>query len=92
MVLLRVLSKQYYLRNKCLHGLPKFSSKAKVIQVGNGESVNILFIIPTIKAIQGHMFEIYTMVSEICDNMDLMLGFKKLCGVRRRNNYERTDF
>ena len=24
-------SKQYYLRNKFLHGLPKFSSKAKVI-------------------------------------------------------------
>ena len=27
------LSKQYFLRNKSLHGLPKFSSKAKVIQV-----------------------------------------------------------
>ena len=42
------LSKQYYLKNKSLHGLPKFSLKVKVIQVGNGESVNIMFIIPII--------------------------------------------
>ena len=39
------MSKQYYLRNKSLHGLPNFGSNSKVIQVGNGISVNILFII-----------------------------------------------
>ena len=33
-------------------------TKAKVIQVGNGASINILFIIPIIITIQGHMFEI----------------------------------
>ena len=59
------MSKQCYLRNKSMPGLPKFSSKAKVTQVGNGASANILFIIPIIIATQGHMFEIYTMVSEI---------------------------
>ena len=50
------MSKQCYLRNKSLYGLPKFSSKAKVIQVGNGEGVNILFIIPIIITVQGHIF------------------------------------
>ena len=64
------LSKQCYLRNKSLHGLPKFSSKAAVIQVENGESVNILFIIPIIVIVQGHMFEIYMMVFKIHDNVD----------------------
>ena len=54
------MSKQYYLRNESLHGLPKFNSKAKVIKVGNGESINILLIIPIIITIQGHMFAIYT--------------------------------
>ena len=29
------ISKQYYLRNNSLHGLTKFSSKAKVVKVGN---------------------------------------------------------
>ena len=52
------ISKQYSLRNKSLHGSLKFSSKVKVIHVGNGESVNILLIIPIIITIQGHMFEI----------------------------------
>ena len=51
------MSKLYYLRNRSPHGLPKFSSKAKVIQVGNGDSVNILFIIPIIITIQEYMFE-----------------------------------
>ena len=52
------MSKQYYRRNNSLHGLAKFSSGAKAIQVGNGESVNILLTIPIIIIIQGHMFEI----------------------------------
>ena len=34
------MSKQYKLRNKFLHGLPKFSSKTKVIQVGNGDGLS----------------------------------------------------
>ena len=42
------MSKLDYLRNKSLLGFPKLSSKTKVIQVGNGESINILFIISII--------------------------------------------
>ena len=72
------MSKQYYLRNKSLHGLPNFSSKAKVIQVGNGESVNIMFSILIIITIKGHMFEIYGMVFEIYYNEDLNVEVKTL--------------
>ena len=72
------ISKQYCLRNKSLHGLPKFSSKVKVIHVGNGESVNILFIIPVIITILDHTFQIYTMGFEIHDNVDLVLEVKDL--------------
>ena len=70
------LSKQHYLRNKSLHGLPKSSSKAKVIQVGNGASFSILFIIPIIIMIPGYISEIDTIVSKILDNVDLVLGVK----------------
>ena len=45
------------------------SLKVIVIQVRNGESVNISFIIPIIITIQDHMFEIYTTVSLIYVNV-----------------------
>ena len=36
--------------------------------------VSVLFIIPIIKDVRGHRFEIYTLVSEIHENVDLVLG------------------
>ena len=39
--------------------------KTQRIQVGNGQSVSVLFIIPVIVDIYRHRFEIYTLVSEI---------------------------
>ena len=63
---------------KSLHSLPKFASKAQRIQVGNGQFVGVLFIIPVIVDIHGHRFEIYTLVSEIHENVDLVLGIKNV--------------
>ena len=40
--------KSYYLRCKTLHHLPKFTSKTHRIQVGNGQYVGVLFVIPVI--------------------------------------------
>ena len=48
------------------------------IQVGNGHFVSVLFIIPMIIDIHGHTFEIYTLVSEIHENVDLVLGIKNI--------------
>ena len=48
------------------------------IQVGNGQCVGILFIIPVIVDIHRHRFEIYTLVSEIHENVDLVLGIKNV--------------
>ena len=42
------MSKSYYLHCKALHFLPKFASKTQRIQVGNGQYVSVLFIIPVI--------------------------------------------
>ena len=46
------------------------------IQVGNGQFVSVLFIIPVIIDVHGHKFEIYTLVSEIPENVDLVLELK----------------
>ena len=72
------MSKSFYLHCKALHPLPKFVSKTQRIQVGNGQDVSVLFIIPVIIEIAGHKFEIYTLVSEIHDNIDLVLGIKNV--------------
>ena len=48
------------------------------IQVGNGQFVSVLFIIPVIIDAHRHRFEIYTLVSEIHENVDLVLGIKNV--------------
>ena len=63
------MSKSHYLRCKSLHSLPKFASKIQRIQVGNGQYVSVLFIIPTEIDIHGHRFEIFKLVSKIHENI-----------------------
>ena len=72
------MSKSYYMQCKSLHPLPNFASKAQQIQVGNGQYVSVLFIIPVIIDIHRHRFEIYTLVSEIHENVDLVLGINNV--------------
>ena len=72
------MSKSYFLRCKSLHSLPKFTSTTTRIQVGNGQYVGVLFVIPVIMTIQKHRFEIFTLVSEIHENVDLVIGIKNL--------------
>ena len=72
------MSKSYYLRCKSLHGLLKFASKTQRIQVGNGQCVGVLFVIPVIVEIHGHRLEVFMLVSEIFDNIDMVLGIKNL--------------
>ena len=72
------MSKAYYMSNPCLHSLPKFNSHIKHLQVGNGNKVATLFVIPVLISIEGHKFEIYTLVSEIQDTIDLVLGMKNM--------------
>ena len=67
-----------------LCSLPKFASRTQRIQVGNGQCVSVLFIILVIVDIHGHRFEIYTLVSEIHENVELVLDMKnavKLGGI-----------
>ena len=72
------MSKSYFMRCKHLHSLPKFTSTITRIQVGNGQYVGVLFVITVIMTIQNHRFEIFTLVSEIHENVDLVIGIKNL--------------
>ena len=46
--------------------------------MGNGQYVSVLFVIPVIIDIHRHRFEIFTLVSEIHDNVDLVMGMKNI--------------
>ena len=70
------MSKSFYIRSKLLHALPKFAPTTQRIQVGNEQYVAVLFVIPVIIEVYGHRFEVFTLVSEIHDNVDLVLGMK----------------
>ena len=86
------MCKSKYLCCKSLHLLPKFTLKTQSIQVGNGQYVSVLFIIPIIIDIHGHRFEIYTLVSKIHKNIDIVLGNKKCVYIRRNNQFRRMLF
>ena len=72
------MSKSFYMHCKSLHTLPKFATTTQKIQVGNGQCIGVLFIIPVIVEIHSHRFEIYTLLSKIHENVDLVLGIKNI--------------
>ena len=72
------MPKSCFLRCKNLHAMPKSTSATRRIQIGNGQYEGVLFVIPMVITIQKHRFEIFTLVSEIHENVDLVLGIKNL--------------
>ena len=72
------MSKSYFLRCKNPHVMPKFTSTTRRIQVGNEQYVGVLFVKPVIITVQKHRFEIFTPVSEVHENVDIVLGIKNL--------------
>ena len=46
--------------------------------MGNGQYVSVLFVIPVFIDIHGHRFKIFTLVSEIHDNVYLVMGMKNI--------------
>ena len=70
------LSKKFYDSNPVLHDMPKFLTTCTGIRIGNGSIVQALFVIPLLFMSCEHTFEIFTIVAEIDDDMDLVFGNK----------------
>ena len=66
----------FFMQSRILHALPKFAPTMQRIQVGNGQYVAVLFIVLVIIEIHDHLFEVFTLVSVIHNNLDLVLGMK----------------
>ena len=69
------LSHTYNKATKALHNLPKFTTICTGIKIGNGSIVQVLFVIPLLFMCHGHVFEIYSIVADIDDGIDLVFGF-----------------
>ena len=67
------MSKSYYLRCKPLHAIAKVCIKTQKLQY-----VDMLLIIPVVIDMHGHRFEVFTLVSESHENVDLVLGIKNI--------------
>ena len=72
------LSKRFYDNNPMLHKLSQFVTTCPGIRIGNGTIVQALFVIPILFMSNGHIFEVFTIVAEIDDEMDLVFGFKNM--------------
>ena len=72
------LSKRFYDSKPVLHDMPKFVTTCTGIRIGNGSVVQACFVIPLLFMSSGHTFEIFTIVAEIDDDMDLVFGFENM--------------
>ena len=86
------LSKKFYDTNKSLHKLPKFVTSCTGIKIGNSSIIPTLFVIPIQFMTHGHIFEIYTIVAEIDDGMDLVFGFKNMTETEGRLNTRTGEY
>ena len=58
--------------------MPKFASNTQRIQVGNGQYVGVLFAKLLIVDIHGPRFEVFILISEMYENIELVLGIKNI--------------
>ena len=80
------------MKNPSLHVLPKYETHIKSLKVGNGNKVATLFVIPIITNIHGYKFEIFTLVSEIQDTIDLVFGMKNMHEVEGEHSARHSEF
>ena len=86
------LSHTYYKATKALHKLPEFTTTCTGIKIGNGSIVQVLFVIPLLFMCHGCVFEIYTIVADIDDGIDLVFGFKNMVETEGMLNTRTGEF
>ena len=72
------MSTSFDMINTGLHTLPKFSTTRKGITVGNGQLLPVMFIILLTYSILDHVFEIFIMVADIHEGIDLVFGLRNM--------------
>ena len=86
------MSKSFYMGNTGLHTLPKFSTTSQGIIVGNSQLVPVMFIILITCSIQDHVFEIFTMVTDIHWGIDLVFGLRNMTEIEHEISTQTGPF
>ena len=72
------MNKQFYDNTPELHNLTKYNTRAKELIVGNGARCNIHFAICLQLEIDNTVYEIFTLVADIDNQLDLIIGIKNM--------------
>ena len=86
-----LMSHKFYMDHPVLHKLPKSHSAVKALTVGSGERLPILFAIPVWIGLDGHAFEIMTLVSDIRPAQDMVIGIKELFEIEADINTRKSQ-
>ena len=64
-----------------LHKIPKMKTSCTGIKVGDGRVIPVKFVIPLQVMMHGHVFELFMIVSDTDDGIDLVFGMENMVEV-----------
>ena len=86
------MSKGFYEKTEYLHRIPKMKSSCTGIKIGNGAVIPVDFMFPVQIMIQGHLFEIYTIVAALHESIDVVIGMKNMVELEGILNTRTSSF
>ena len=72
------MSKSFYDKSTLIQRAPRIPVTGGHVKVGDDRKIPILFVVPVVISVQGHMFEIFCMVADLGFSNDIILGLKGL--------------
>ena len=72
------MSKGFYEKTGYLHRILNLKSSCTGIKIGNGAVIPVDLVFPVQIMIQGHLFEIYTIVAALHESIDVVIGMKNM--------------
>ena len=72
------MSKSFFDKTPLLQKSPRIPVQGGHVKVGDDRKIPILFVVPTMVNIQGHIFEIFCLVADLGLSNDIILGLKGL--------------
>ena len=72
------MSKSFHESSTYLHKIPKQKLTCTRIRLENGAVIPVEFVFPVQIMIQGHLFEIYTIVAALHEGIYLVIGMKNM--------------
>ena len=86
------MSKCLYDRTTYLDKIHNLKLTCTGIKIGNGAVIFVKFLFPVQIIIQGHLFEIYTIVAALHEDIDLVIGMKNMVELEGILNTKTSSF